>query len=147
MKRDAKSARAVILQAARLAPGAVVANAEDVPSYSVVAASSVRETRAAARRRTRLHSAKLLDASGQFLCEAAIHDRSPEGMRLLLSRNIGLPARFAVHDDLSGEIVAVTAAWRRDRAIGVRMLRWVSAPDLKPSARAALRGRYYAVPD
>ena len=71
------------------------------------------ELRLDPRRRTRLRSAKVLDAGNAFICDAIIQDRSSAGLRLLLARNVGLPGRFGVHDDETGEVLTVTAAWRR----------------------------------
>ena len=95
----------------------------------------------------RLQSAKILDGSGAFLCEATIKDHSAAGLRLLLARNCGLPARFGVHLDLTGEILTVTQAWRRDRLVGVRVLALGPPAPIKASERTALAGRYYAVPN
>jgi hypothetical protein len=104
-----------------------------------------RELRGQPRARTRLHSAKILDADNSFLCEAVLQDVSAGGMRLLLARNIGLPPRFGVHDDQSAAIYTVSQAWRRGLAIGVRI--HVAGPPrpMAQTERAALRGRYYAV--
>ena len=105
------------------------------------------EGRGATRRRARLQSAKIFDGSGAFLCDATIKDHSASGLRLLLSRNCGLPARFGVHLDLTGEILTVTQAWRRDRLVGVRVLALGPPAPIKASERTALGGRYYAVPN
>jgi hypothetical protein len=105
------------------------------------------EHRRDARRRTRLRSAKVLDAANGFVCEAIIHYRSPSGLRLLLARNVGLPARFGVYDDETGEVVTATAAWRRGQTLGVRVLREAPILPLRPSQKLALSGRYYAVRD
>lgn len=110
-----------------------------------LATASQRDPRVSTRRRTRLRSAKVLDPANRFLCEALIQDRSASGMRLLLARNVGPLGRFGVYDDETGEVYFVGAVWRRDRAMGVRIL--ALAPSLKPSQRHALRGRYYGVPD
>jgi hypothetical protein len=103
------------------------------------------EGRSAPRARTRLRSAKILDGASAFVCEALIQDRSPRGMRLLLARHVGLSARFAVHDDATGEIVTVAAVWRRERAIGVRVLAPGPISPLGRSDRIALAGRYFGV--
>jgi hypothetical protein len=103
------------------------------------------EGRGATRLRARLHSAKIFDGSGAFLCDATIKDRSASGLRLLLSRNCGLPARFGVHLDLTGEILTATQAWRRERVIGIRILALGPPAPLKAIDRTALAGRYYAV--
>ena len=105
------------------------------------------ELRLDARRRTRLRSAKVLDAANAFVCEAIIQDRSVAGLRLLLARNVGLPGRFGVHDDETGEVLTVTAAWRRGQSLGVRVLQRGPTAPLKPSERLALGGRYYGIRD
>ena len=106
-----------------------------------------RDHRAAGRRRTRLRSAKILDAAGAFVCDCLVHDRSASGLRLTLARNLGLPARFRVHDDETGEVDVVETVWRRGAALGVRYRRALAAAPIKPSDRSALRGLFYAVPD
>lgn len=103
------------------------------------------EPRHSPRRRTRLRSAKVLDPHNAYLCDALIQDRSDEGMRLLLGRNIGLPARFGLHDDETGEVVTVRTAWRRGHAVGVRVVQNGPPTPLTRSQLAALRGRYYGV--
>ena len=103
------------------------------------------ELRVHARRRTRLRSAKVLDASNAFMCDAVIQDRSAARLRLLLARNVGLPSRFGVHDDETGEVMTVAAAWRRGRTLGVRVLQREPAAPLKLSQRLALSGRYYGI--
>jgi hypothetical protein len=104
------------------------------------------EARGATRRRTRLQSAKILDSAGAFICEALILDVSVSGLRLLLARNCGVPSQFVLHIDLTGELSTAALAWRRGRAIGARKLAHVAPAPLKPSDRAALKGRYYGVP-
>ena len=103
------------------------------------------ESRAAARRRTRLQSAKILDGAGAFVCDATIQDFSASGLRLLLARNCGLPSRLGVHVDLTGEVLTATPAWRRERVVGLRVIAHSPPAPLKTSDRLALRGRYYAV--
>jgi hypothetical protein len=105
-----------------------------------------RELRLARRRRTRLRSAKILDAANAFVCDCLIYDRSATGLRLTLARDVGLPPQFQVHDDESGVVESVAIAWRRGATLGVRFNGY-GASTLKPSERAALRGRYYAVRD
>ena len=101
--------------------------------------------RSAARRRTRLQSAKILDAAGAFLCEATIQDLSASGLRVLLARNLGLPGRLVVHVDLTGELLTATVAWRREHVVGLHVLARGAPGPLKTSDRLALKGRYYAV--
>lgn len=103
------------------------------------------EPRLSPRQRTRLRSAKILDARNNYLCDARVQDRSVEGMRLLLSHNVGLPSRFGVHDDETGDVLTVRAAWRRGHALGVRVVQLGSPTPLTRSQHAALKGRYYGV--
>jgi hypothetical protein len=139
---DARSGRGLSRAAAlSLAGGACRAD----EASSAGGADRGRELRADARRRTRLRSAKVLDAANAFVCEAIIQDRSAAGLRLLLARNVGLPGRFGVHDDETGEVLTVTAAWRRGQTLGVRVLQRGPVAPLKPSDRLALGGRYYGV--
>jgi hypothetical protein len=103
------------------------------------------EARGSARRRTRLQSAKILDGAGAFLCDATIADVSASGLRVLLARNCGLPARLGVHVDLTGEVLTARVAWRRERIAGLRVLARESPAPLRTSDQLALKGRYYAV--
>ncbi len=124
-------------------------------SYSVVesdpqpqaAVNGRPDHRGSGRRRTRLRSGKILDQANKFLCDCLIHDRSTTGLRLALPRGAELPAQFHVHDDETGHIDPVALVWRRGAVVGVRFTPDAGPVSVKPSDRAALRGRYYAVPD
>ncbi|MGA2042240.1 MAG: hypothetical protein ABSG83_02600 [Roseiarcus sp.] len=105
------------------------------------------EKRATTRRRLRLRSAKLLDSRKQFICECLVRDESAQGLCLKLMRNIGLPGRCILYDDDSGAVTMVATIWRRGPLLGVRYCRLAAPVSIKPSDRAALRGRYYAVLD
>ena len=63
------------------------------PRPAAAASPPEGESRAQVRRKTRLRSAKVLDEANRFLCEAVVQNRSAEGFRLLLARNVALPAR------------------------------------------------------
>jgi hypothetical protein len=127
----------------------------DLVSYEVTAAppneaavdAAPREKRSSARRRLRLRSAKLLDAKNAFLCECLVHDQSSQGLCLKLMKNVGLPARCHLYDDETEAVSVITTIWRRGAMIGVRYNLLAAPVSLKPSDRAALRGRYYAVRD
>jgi hypothetical protein len=118
-------------------------------AYCVVESSSPgrRDHRGAGRRRTRLRSAKILDSANKFVCECLIHDRSASGLRLALARNVGLPAIFRVHDDETGKVDVVLTVWRRGAVLGVRFSNAFGQVAIKPSDKAALGGRFYAIPD
>jgi hypothetical protein len=125
--------------------GKVAYRVEANPGNSESNAPGRREMRASERRRSRLSSAKLLDSSGRFLCECLVHDRSSSGLRLKLMKNVSLPNRYLLYDDETNEINVVSTVWRRDSLLGVR--RTAESASVKESMRAALRGRYYAVPN
>jgi hypothetical protein len=119
-------------------------------AYSVfVAPASARpgDKRTSRRRRSRLRSAKLLDAQNRFLCECLVNDYSSAGLRLTLLKNVGLPSRCALFDDTTGEIKPIAIVWRRDAIVGIRYRLQEKPAPLSKSAWTALRGRYYAVPD
>jgi hypothetical protein len=71
---------------------------------------SWKDRRAYARAPMRMRSAKLLDAAFRYLCEGRICDRSLNGLKILLTRNIRLPWRFAVHIDETGDVRRARAA-------------------------------------
>ena len=98
------------------------------------------------RERTRLRSAKLLDGSYRFLCEGRICDRSRDGLRLALARDIALPPRLAVHIDETSEVREAKVVWRRGSTIGVQLHAAAPGNVLRPCDRDALKGRYYAIP-
>jgi hypothetical protein len=117
------------------------------PTGSGSAADRAAERRGGARERMRLRSAKLLDAAYRFVCECRICDRSVNGLRLALPRNIGLPPRVWVHIDETSEVRNARVVWRRGPVIGVRLHERAPAGALRPSDRFALRERYYAILD
>ncbi len=104
------------------------------------------DQRAHPRERTRLRSAKLLDGACRFLCEGRICDRSREGLRLALARDIALPPQLAVHIDETAEVREARVIWRRGSTIGIRLRSAPPANALRACDRYALRERYYAIP-
>jgi hypothetical protein len=94
--------------------------------------------------RTRLRSAKIVDAAAEFLCACLIHDRSASGLRLAAAPDRPLPGAFCLHDDETAEVRWVAVVWRRGAQIGVRYCP-SGAPPLRASDRFALGGRYYAL--
>jgi hypothetical protein len=98
------------------------------------------------RQRTRLRSAKLLDGSYRFLSEGRVCDRSRDGLRLVLARDVTLPPRLAVHIDETSEVREAKIIWRRGSTIGVELQEAIPADAMTASRRSALRERYYAIP-
>ncbi len=104
------------------------------------------DLRAHARVRTRLRSAKLLDGAYRFVCEGRIRDRSRDGLRLALARDVTLPPRLAVHIDETSEVRVATVVWRRGSTVGIRLHSAAPADAMRPCDRNALKERYYALP-
>jgi hypothetical protein len=99
------------------------------------------------REPARLRSAKLLDGSYRFVCDSRIRDRSRNGLRLALARDMALPLQLAVHVDETSEVREVEVVWRRGSTIGIRLCSAAPADALSLCDRYALRERYYAVPN
>ena len=102
------------------------------------------ERRAVVRRRTRLRSGKVVGADGQFVVECLIANRSAQGGLMRLPAAIALPNRILVYDDQSGELIAATVVWRRDRDVGLRF----GVPERDARFRAiadSMRRKFYAV--
>jgi hypothetical protein len=104
------------------------------------------DLRAQPRERNRLRSAKLLDGGCRFLSEGRIYDRSRDGLRLALARDVTLPRKLAVHIDETSEVREARVIWRRGSTIGVRLQGPLPADAMNASRRSALRERYYAIP-
>jgi hypothetical protein len=104
------------------------------------------DRRANPRESTRLRSVKVLDGAYRFLSEARICNRSSDGLRLVLARDIALPCILAVHVDETSEVREAKVVWRRGSTIGIRLNSAAPANALKPCDRYALKERYYAVP-
>jgi hypothetical protein len=104
------------------------------------------DLRAQPRERNRLRSAKLLDGGCRFLSEGRIYDRSRDGLRLALARNVTLPRKLAVHIDETSEVRVAKIIWRRGSTIGVRLQEALPADAMTASQRSALGERYYAIP-
>jgi hypothetical protein len=104
------------------------------------------DLRAQPRKRNRLRSAKLLDGGCRFLSEGRIYDRSRDGLRLALARDVTLPRKLAVHIDETSEVREARVIWRRGSTIGIRLGSVAPTDALRPCDRRALRERYYAIP-
>ncbi len=127
--------------------GALLAERGEVVYWVSAPEAGHPDKRASAREKTRLRSAKLLDAAYRFVCECRICDRSLRGIRLLLARNIKVPRRMAVHIDETGEVRGARVVWRKGLVIGLSLHERAPPGAIRPSDRHALRGRYYGILD
>jgi hypothetical protein len=144
MRHAAKSAGPISLDAikvpaAAFGPGAAL-------TYTVIEKPADKgEKRGETRRRTRLRSGKILDARNKFLVECQVYDRSARGARLRLVANIFMPPRLRLFDDETKLVCDARVIWRRNHELGVSFATRSNADDLRPSERAALAGKFYAV--
>ena len=102
------------------------------------------ERRAAVRQRTRLRSGKVVGADGRFVVECLLANRSSQGGLLRLPSPLALPPRILVYDDQSGDLLAATIIWRRDRDFGLRF----TPPERTARFQAiadSMRRKFYAV--
>lgn len=130
--------------------GAALAQRGEVAYWVVPDAAAnarFRERRADPRERLRLRSAKILDAAYRFLCESRICDHSPNGLRVMILRNIRIPSQLTVHIDETSEVRRGRMMWRKNQLLGVRLYDHAPPGALRLSDRLALRERYYAIPD
>ena len=102
------------------------------------------EKRREDRRRTRLRAGKILDRANRFLADATIIDRSCCGVRLRLAREVAAPEIFHFFDEEAETVFVARLVWREGRLIGARRGRFVAAT---PTQIAALRAKFYAMPD
>jgi hypothetical protein len=117
-----------------------------VSDDGVSTADKSADLRAQPRERNHLRSAKLLDGGCRFLSEGRIYDRSRDGLRLALARDVTLPRKLAVHIDETSEVREARVIWRRGSTIGIRLGSAAPMDALRPCDRRALRERYYAIP-
>ncbi|PPD45186.1 MAG: hypothetical protein CTY15_05245 [Methylocystis sp.] len=99
------------------------------------------ERRSEARRAARLRWGKTLDCAERFLSDCLIADRTSVGARLKLARNIGVPQRFQLFEDESGDLFAARVIWRRGSEIGCRL----SAAGGNARIVQRMRSRCYAL--
>ena len=109
-------------------------------------AAASKEQRGAQRRRTRLRAGKILDFANRFLIDAAILDRSNDGLRLRLARDSAIPEVFRLFDEETQLIFGARLVWRRQALVGARLDPGGPLP-ATPRQIAALRGKFYAMRD
>lgn len=103
------------------------------------------DKRLARRRRTRLRSGKIADRQNRFLIECAIHDRSDEGARLRLAKNMALPDDIRLFDDEQKSLAPARIIWRQGQEIGIRFLPPETIGPVSEAEIAALGRKFYAV--
>jgi hypothetical protein len=105
---------------------------------------TIRDKRAASRRRVRFRSGKLAAPDGKFLSDCQIYDRSAEGARLRLEASAAIPEDALLFDDERNSLSAVAVAWRRANELGIRFMMELDTPASREIAKK-LSGKYYAI--
>jgi hypothetical protein len=144
MRHAAKSAGPISLDAIKV-PAAAFGRGPALTYTVIEKPTDAGEKRTEARRRTRLRSGKILDARNKFLVECQVYDRSPRGARVRLVANVFMPPRLRLFDDETKVVRDARIIWRRNHELGISFATRSSADDLRPSERAALAGKFYAV--
>ena len=103
------------------------------------------DKRAGRRRRTRLRSGKVADTRNRFIIECAVHDRSEEGARLRLAKNVALPDDIRLFDDEQNALFPARIIWRTGQEVGVHFLPPDTMGDIPEADLAALGRKFYAV--
>ncbi|MFI5013169.1 MAG: PilZ domain-containing protein [Hyphomicrobiales bacterium] len=124
------------------------AGAAGAVTYSIVEHSPAElasdDRRSDARRRTRLHSGKVVGLDHSFIVECLIRERSEDGARLLLARKVEMPDRIGLFDDAEMSIKTAEVMWHREQEVGIRFTPALDT-EIKASDLASLSGQFYAV--
>ena len=81
-----------------------------------------RDNRREQRYRTQLRSGRIYDQHQRFICACVVRDRSSQGARLLLPKNVTPPRQICFLDEELGEVFRAEVRWRQDREIGILKL-------------------------
>ncbi len=101
------------------------------------------ERRKELRRAARLKWGKALDCADRFLSDCLVADRTDDGARLKLLRNVSPPQRFYFYEDESGGLFLARIVWRRGGEIGCRLSDATTLD--KERLKRRMRSRYYAL--
>jgi hypothetical protein len=122
----------------------VICNAEGLPQRSQfggqISASAKRaiRDRREERRRTHFRQGKLFTASGKFLSQCTICDRSENGARVRVDKEFAPQKVVRFTDDVDNIVVEAKVAWQRGNELGLAFLTtaksakyraWASASD------------------
>lgn len=97
---------------------------ETLSRASLLRLRKARDKRSEPRFRTHLRSGRIYDLQQRFICDCVIRDRSHNGARLLLPKNVKMPHNFICFlDEELNEFLRAEVRWRQDREIGILKLR------------------------
>jgi hypothetical protein len=91
---------------------------------------AIREIRREKRRPTRFRQGKLYDASGIFLTQCTICDRSKGGARVRVEKQLMPLDVVRFHDDVEKIIVEAKVAWQRGNELGLAFLTAAKSAEL-----------------
>jgi len=117
-------------------------SAPNETAYYVVRTIGRGDKRASKRRRTRLHSGKILASHGPVLTDCQIYDRSQTGARLRLFANVSVSSKIWLFDEVAEKLTGARVVWRRDREIGISFVNCPGPRQLTRAELARLRSGY-----
>jgi hypothetical protein len=91
---------------------------------------AIREIRREKRRPTRFRQGKLYEASGIFLAQCTICDRSKGGARVRVEQQLMPLEVVRFHDDVEKIIVEAKVAWQRGNELGLAFLNAAKTAEL-----------------
>jgi hypothetical protein len=84
-----------------------------------------RDKRRELRYPTKLRSGRIYDPQQRLICHCVVRDRSTNGARLLLPKNVTPPNQICFFDEELRELFRAEIRWRQDREIGILKLQLV----------------------
>ncbi len=110
---------------------------ENLFRASLSRARKTRDLRSEPRFRTHLRSGRIFDLQQRFICDCVIRDRSSNGARLLLPKNVTTPNLIVFLDEELKEFIRAEVRWRQDREIGIQKFRLGDERYTRPARAAA----------
>ena len=93
---------------------------------SLAEARRSKDKRGEPRFGTKLRGGRIYDAQQRLICHCVVRDRSANGARLLLPKNVAPPGQICFFDEELKELFRAQVRWRQDREIGILKLRLVT---------------------
>lgn len=99
---------------------------ENLARIGLSRARKPHEKRRERRYGTHLRDGRIYDSQQRFICHCVVRDRSNNGARLLLPKNMTTPNLICFFDEERRELFRAEVRWRQDREIGILKLNLVA---------------------